>query len=339
MILKLINNTATIKTYASGNVTLPANGTVTIAASLQLATATDGNLFSDVSQNNVSISDNVNTFVVNDGLVYLDRIVRVQVSINDSAGTAITSTLVGSKQSLDVNISQSVASLDNTGSGSISALNGTITANTQGCASLQFVIAGTWSATLTIQGTVDGVNWTVTQGDIDSTDTIASTLTVNSLVTIPCAAFTQVRLIATAYTSGTATIAYDSSVGASLIEVYSTNAISLQATVRLNDGSGNAIKSTTNQDLQVDDTTRAAGVDTVITMTGAAIEVKVGASRLTTRKYVLMNPTGNSCKWGFTSTSQSFDIFKNGFTFFPASASTPIWIIGPAGVTVEIGEV
>lgn len=111
------------------------------------------------------------------------------------------------------------------------------------------------------------------------------------------------------------------------------------AQVGLYDSSGNAIGSTVNRDLQADDTTRAAGLDTVITMTGAAIEVKVGASRLTTRKYVIMNPTGNACKWGFTSTTQSFDVFKNGFTFFPAGPNTPIWIIGPSGVTVEIGEV
>lgn len=102
MVLKLINNTASIKTYASGLVTLPANGNVTVIASLQLATAIDGNLFVDVQDSNVSISDNVNSFVVSDGLVYLNRIVLTQPSINDASGVAITSTLFGAKQRLDV---------------------------------------------------------------------------------------------------------------------------------------------------------------------------------------------------------------------------------------------
>ena len=95
---------------------------------------------------------------------------------------------------------------------------------------------------------------------------------------------------------------------------------------------------TPSGDLQANDSTRAAGLDTVVTMTGTAVELKVGSTRLATRKYVLMNPTGNSCKWGFSATTQSFDVFKNGFTFFPAGPNTPIWINGPAGVTIEIGE-
>lgn len=96
---------------------------------------------------------------------------------------------------------------------------------------------------------------------------------------------------------------------------------------------------TASGDIQANDVTRAAGLDTVITLTGTAIEVKVGASRLITRKYILMNPTGNGVKWGFSSTTQSFDVFKNGFIFFPAGPNTPIWINGTAGITVEIGEV
>jgi hypothetical protein len=236
MILKLINNTATPKTYDSGLVTLPASSSVVVPIANQLGTAVDGNLFFDITNNNTSVSDSVNTFVGNDALTYLNRLIAVQVNINDSSGNALTSTLVGSKQSLDVNISQSSNNADNIGSGNITALNVAVTANTQGCSSIQFVVSGTWSATLTIQGTVDGVNWNVTQGDVDSTDTITSTLIANGLVTIPCGAFSQVRLIATAYTSGTAVINYDASAGVSLVEVYSTNYSSLLNTSKLTDG-------------------------------------------------------------------------------------------------------
>ena len=105
MILKLINNTAVIKTYASGAVTLPASSNVTVPIVNQLATAVDGNLFSDVTQNNVSISDSINTFVGNDALSYLNRLIASQVSVNDNSGNGITSTSINSKQRLDINSS------------------------------------------------------------------------------------------------------------------------------------------------------------------------------------------------------------------------------------------
>lgn len=105
MILKLINNTAVIKTYASGAVTLPASSNVTVSVANQLATAVDGNLFSDVTQSNVSVSDNVNIFVGNDALSYLNRLISTQVNLNDSSSNGITSTSINSKQRLDINSS------------------------------------------------------------------------------------------------------------------------------------------------------------------------------------------------------------------------------------------
>lgn len=92
MILKLINNTAVAKSYASGAVTLAGTigATVLVSVANQLATSVDGNLFSDVSQNNVSVSDNVNTFIVSDGLIYLDRIVRTAGGLYDSNGVPLS---------------------------------------------------------------------------------------------------------------------------------------------------------------------------------------------------------------------------------------------------------
>lgn len=340
MILKLVNNTANIKTYASGAVTLPANGTVTVVAANQLATAVDGNLFSDVSQNNVSVSDNINSFVVNDGLVYLNRIVLTQTSINDASGTAITSTLVGSKQSLDVNVSQNANNADNIGSGSITALNVAVTATTQGCSSIQFVVAGTWSATLTIQGTVDGVNWNITQGDVDATDTISSTITLNSLITIPCAGFSQVRLIATAYASGTATVTYDASVGVSLVEIYSTNASSLLATIRLNDGSGNVINSNNNQ-LQTRDVINTAGQNRAQSITTSSAEALGGTTILVNRKFISLTPTNGTIYWGFTSgitTSSGTPIFKNQSVTIGVTDNVHVYVIAAQTTDCRIAE-
>lgn len=91
MILILQNQTANVKTYASGAVTLSANGSVTVLQANQLATAVDGNLFADVTQNNVWISDNVNVFKVADAVNYLNRLISTQISITDENGNGINS--------------------------------------------------------------------------------------------------------------------------------------------------------------------------------------------------------------------------------------------------------
>jgi hypothetical protein len=94
----------------------------------------------------------------------------------------------------------------------ITALNDSVTANTQGRGTVAFTVTGTWVATLTIQGTVDGINWVTVDGVLRPTNTLVTTLTTNNTVLVECAGFQSVRLTATAFTSGTATVAYDASV-------------------------------------------------------------------------------------------------------------------------------
>ena len=131
--------------------------------------------------------------------------------------------------------------LDRTGSGTISALNGAVTATTNGAAAVSFNVTGTWVATLTLQATVDGTNWATVTGSVLNIDTTTQSVANNQLINIASGGFSQVRLIATAYTSGTASIAWDASAGSNSQQVFSSVAASFQTTARLNDGSGNAI--------------------------------------------------------------------------------------------------
>lgn len=126
---------------------------------------------------------------------------------------------------------QPVSITDTQGSGTISALNATVVANTAGASTVTFYITGTWVATLSIEGTVDGTNWFSVNGDVDATDTIESSTTINTFITVGCGGFSGVRLRASAYTSGTATGAYNSGLGVNFVEVFSTNPASLMATV------------------------------------------------------------------------------------------------------------
>lgn len=156
----------------------------------------------------------------------------------DGSGNLLTSTT----NALDVNLKTSSITLntsdavtstvtpaDKTGSGSISALNGAVMATTNGCSIVSFNISGTWSATLLIEGTIDGGStWIAIDGDVDATDTIINNTTVNGLVTVNCASYNQVRLRANPYTSGTANVTWSANQGLSLVEVFNTNGNSLR---------------------------------------------------------------------------------------------------------------
>lgn len=121
---------------------------------------------------------------------------------------------------------------DKTGSGTIAALNGTIVAITNGCSIVSFNVTGTWVATVVTEGTIDaGVTWFPIDADVDATDSIINSFTTNSLITINCASYAQVRLRTSLYTSGTLSASWEAGTGLSLVEIYNTNALSLKVTV------------------------------------------------------------------------------------------------------------
>lgn len=136
----------------------------------------------------------------------------------------------GSSVTQPVNVTSTVNNTDKSGSGTITALNGTVVATTNGCSTVVFNMTGTWTATLTIQGTADGANWVGVLGLIPF-DSITGTIGANSLVAIPCGGYSQVRLIATAFTSGTVNITWNAGSGNQAVQAYSLNAADLNASV------------------------------------------------------------------------------------------------------------
>jgi len=130
-----------------------------------------------------------------------------------TSGAGVTTTLVGAKRSLDVNVTATQPLSDNIGTGTIAALNATVEANTQGCGTVNFQVTGTWVATLTIEGTTDGSTWITITGQDRQTRLALTTTTLNRTISANCAAFQKVRLRASLYTSGTAGIAHDAASG------------------------------------------------------------------------------------------------------------------------------
>lgn len=129
---------------------------------------------------------------------------------------------------------------DQAGTGTITALNGTVTATTTGAGSVVFNVLGTWVATLTIQATVDGTNWETANGNIIALDDTVQFFSTNAFVVVPCGGFSKVMLIATAFTSGTVNVAWNSGAGTNVTPVFNNVAAAFNAQVVGNVASGSA---------------------------------------------------------------------------------------------------
>ena len=140
---------------------------------------------------------------------------------------SITATISGTPNVAVTSLPTEAGTPDLIGSGNITALNGTVTLNTQGRDSVQFLVGGTWVANVDVQGTVNGTTWTTITGYSLQGSPITPISTPNSFV-VQCATYQSVRVIATSFTSGTITVSYDASVAASLDNVLSLQGISGQ---------------------------------------------------------------------------------------------------------------
>lgn len=118
---------------------------------------------------------------------------------------------------------------DITGSGAISALNQLVLVQMNGVSTIIVNIFGTWVGTLTFQGSIDGVTWIAITGQ-NSGGTFASTTTVNATFILTIGGYSRFRIIATAWTSGQASINYNVSCGENLSVVIQPTAASLQMT-------------------------------------------------------------------------------------------------------------
>jgi len=137
---------------------------------------------------------------------------RVAANTYDGSGNAITSSAINTQQALFVR--QAAPGLDLNGTGTLTALNSTVIANTQGCSMVTFWIAGTFVLTYLWEGTVDGTNWdsieayNITFGYVQGSNNAP-----NEMYSVACGGFQEVRMRAALYTSGTATINWNSSQG------------------------------------------------------------------------------------------------------------------------------
>jgi hypothetical protein len=130
----------------------------------------------------------------------------------------------------------------NTGSGTVSALNGAVVATAGG--SVIFDISGTWVGTFTIQATNGDGSWINVAALSNQSGLITNTVTINGTVEMNAAGWVQARLIATAWTSGTATVNWSSTPTSHLLLVYSSNGVNFNTYATLTDSSQNPLGTT-----------------------------------------------------------------------------------------------
>ena len=97
------------------------------------------------------------------------------------------------------------------GQGSIAALNAAVSVPITGVGALSFSVTGAWVATLSFQYSLDGLTWTADTPLNNVTGSFASSTTVNGAFTAPVGSYKFYRIIATAFTSGSASVVYNAS--------------------------------------------------------------------------------------------------------------------------------
>lgn len=101
--------------------------------------------------------------------------------------------------------------VEKSGSGTIAALNGAVTINVPAATQAILSITGTWSATLTFEGSVDGTTYSTILASKLSSGAVsgATTTTSNGLYALSTGGWQNVRVRASSYTSGTVAISWN----------------------------------------------------------------------------------------------------------------------------------
>lgn len=138
-------------------------------------------------------------------------------------------------------------SLNKIGSGSIFGTNMSVAANVLGTQTVVFQTSGSWNGTVVIEASVGG-DWFATQGVLEPASVIAGSFGPgNQVVLVNCGGFSQVRLRASGWTSGTGSVFWGAGEGLNTVWAYNNDsrALNVQAVGYVNDGApavGNAVR-------------------------------------------------------------------------------------------------
>lgn len=138
------------------------------------------------------------------------KVQRVKVMYGDeNSATDASATNPLPVNSAGVSTSGNITAVNASPSSGAGTANSSVALTLNGATGVAFDVRGTFTATLSFQGTIDGTNWfTLTAVAAGGGQNSAATTSATSagVWTAPCGGFVQARMTATAYTSGTATV-------------------------------------------------------------------------------------------------------------------------------------
>ena len=106
----------------------------------------------------------------------------------------------------------------------LTAAADTVELDVPGCSTASIRISGTWSGTILFEGTANGTNWVTSFVIVPGTGRARLSVTTNGTRLMPCGAYKKIRANAAGWTSGTATVDIEASVG-SQVQWLATGAI------------------------------------------------------------------------------------------------------------------
>ena len=214
----------------------------------------------------------------------------------------------------------SVPQIETSGSGTIATLGGVVTVTVPFAATMSVNITGTWIATLTFEGSVDGTSFFPILASAPATGVAASTTSANGAFIAGIGGYQAFRVRASTYTSGTATVMYNADT--------TPNVQSSGQIKGATDGTG--IGNVSDR-LKMDDCARTAGVNAEVTIGTTAVEAKADTTALTNRRYLVLRPKDNDIYWGFSNgvtTTSGTKMFKDELLVLPFGVA--VWLIASA---------
>ena len=219
------------------------------------------------------------------------------------------------------------AATDFTTIGTITALNGAVSVYGQGVYTVTASITGTWVGTLVMEGQAADNNWYALQiyNPSNNTTAFATTITTNGIYAVVGGGFLNIRVRASAYTSGTVNVGLDGSLAQQSIIAGQLGTWTVTAT------------QSTAANLKVQAQGAAASGSAV---TGNP--VLIGASDGTNAQTLQVNPVNNGVEsllvYNNENLRQTYSVGVGGNTFLTiAAAPTDVFILNGSNTkTVRI---
>jgi hypothetical protein len=140
-------------------------------------------------------------------------------------------------------IDSKITAYSQVASGTLTGLNQAVTLSTIGLSSVVIQTTGTFTASYTIEATVDGTNYTAVNCSTQGGNTSAFSTTRGDIV-FPCGGYTAVRTRISSFTSGSVVVTMRGSISsANAIKIYQDNTTQLFTASNTRDGNGNSLTS------------------------------------------------------------------------------------------------